>query len=665
MTAPGARLRDLREDPAYRDALEWLRATHEPAVGRVAEAHFLAPSPDGGCIVYGGPAFERAVTGKPGSGLAVTGAYAGAARELANASLNVTGAAWSPDESTLAYASGSGLTLLAGLDGSAREVRSPDGPIESIAWSSDSRRLLVQTAAAESDACGAAGSGRVTEGRGDASDAWLPHVESSEEPGGWRTAWILDVAGGNVVWRSPDGLNVWEAAWCGDDAVVAIVSNDPSENSWYFARLVHVDCATSCVRELFVPHEEIGVPAGSPDGRYATAIISCSSDRTLVAGQLLLIDVSDAAPHARAIDTGDVDVTFATWRDPHRLLYAGIARLHTVVAEYDVRTNKSRELFRTIESSGGDAPLIAPYGPGDAFVVAVDSYGHYQRILAVENAHARVVHDLAHEGSALVAREGGTSHAIGWTGRDGLEIDGFLVLPNGPGPFPLLVNVHGGPVFSFRDEWSMHYPYVPYLVRLGYAVLNPNPRGSRGRGTEFARMVRGDMCGEDAFDIVRGIEMLAERGIVDPARVAITGRSYGGYMACWLVTQTRAFAAAIAASPVTDAFSHHFTCNIPEFDREFLRDAPFAPQGAGYAARSPVFFADRAATPTMLVAGARDNCTPSGQALEFHRALRENGVPTDLVVYPEEGHHVDAIEARADLFARMRLWLDRYASGKS
>ncbi|HVA33289.1 MAG TPA: alpha/beta fold hydrolase, partial [Candidatus Baltobacteraceae bacterium] len=267
--------------------------------------------------------------------------------------------------------------------------------------------------------------------------------------------------------------------------------------------------------------------------------------------------------------------------------------------------------------------------------------------------------DLAHDGTNVVAAAGGRCELVSWTGRDGLEIDGMLVLPAGNGPFPLVINVHGGPVFSFRNQWEMHYYHVPLLAQYGYAVLNPNPRGSRGRGQEFARYVRGDMCGEDTHDILRGIDALIERNVADPKRLAVMGRSYGGYMSSWLVTQTARFAAAISMAPVTDAVSHHFTSNIPEFDRRFWGDSPYASNGM-YAARSPVLYADRASTPTLSMAGARDRCTPPTQALEFHRALAENGVTCELVIYPEEGHHVDRLEARADQMTRILLWLERF-----
>jgi dipeptidyl aminopeptidase/acylaminoacyl peptidase len=358
-----------------------------------------------------------------------------------------------------------------------------------------------------------------------------------------------------------------------------------------------------------------------------------------------------------------IDVTHAVWRDAQRLLYIGIDRMEVVAGEFDARSGRTRELWRTSESAGSDWPLAWPIGDGDAFATVLDSYGRYQRIVVVENGSERTVCDLGHDGTDFIAQAGGRAELVTWKGRDGLEIDGMLVRPAGDPPYPLVVNVHGGPVFSFRNDWSLHYFYVPIFAQHGYAVLNPNPRGSRGRGQDFARMVRGDMCGEDTHDILLGVDALVEGGIADPDRVAVTGRSYGGYMSSWLVTQTRRFAAAIPTSPVTNIFSHHWTANIPEFNRRFLKDDPYRTNGM-YQARSPVFFADRAKTPTLSMAGARDRCTPAGQAIEFHRALAENGVPCELVIYPEEGHHVDRLEAQADQMARMLDWLNRFMPKK-
>ena len=138
---------------------------------------------------------------------------------------------------------------------------------------------------------------------------------------------------------------------------------------------------------------------------------------------------------------------------------------------------------------------------------------------------------------------GGTAEPVRWQAPDGQEIEGLLCVPDGPGPHPLIVHVHGGPVWAYRDRWSMGYVYTPLLVSRGYAVLHPNPRGSGGRGQDFARAVLGDMGGADTYDYLSGIDAMVERGIADPARIGVTGGSYGGFMSAWLITQDQRFAA--------------------------------------------------------------------------------------------------------------------------
>jgi dipeptidyl aminopeptidase/acylaminoacyl peptidase len=200
---------------------------------------------------------------------------------------------------------------------------------------------------------------------------------------------------------------------------------------------------------------------------------------------------------------------------------------------------------------------------------------------------------------------------------------------------------------------------VHAVAARGYAVLMPNPRGSAGRGRDFAAMVVGDMGGADARDVLAGIDALVERGIADPARIGVTGGSYGGFMSCWLPTLDDRFAASVAISPVTDWYSQHFNSNIGRWDAEFLAAEP-TDAGGAYRDRSPVMFADRVRTPTLVTAGVNDRCTPPGQAVEFFRALRWHGVETELVLYPEEGHGVRKLPTAIDLGARMAGWFERF-----
>jgi dipeptidyl aminopeptidase/acylaminoacyl peptidase len=322
----------------------------------------------------------------------------------------------------------------------------------------------------------------------------------------------------------------------------------------------------------------------------------------------------------------------------------------------DAATGAFDERWATTAGSGFWFPAVRPVD-ADAFALVLDSYARPPAVVVVRGGTPRTLVSFEDEGTRYLAGAIGRAERIAWTAPDGLEIEGLLVLPDSPGPHALIVNVHGGPVWAYADRWPR--PSVHPLAARGYAILMPNPRGSAGRGREFAAKVVGDMGGADARDILAGIDALVARGIADPERIGITGGSYGGFMSCWLPVLDGRFAASVAISPVTDWYSQHFNSNIGRWDADFLAARPTDP-GGPYRDRSPVMFADRVRTPTLITAGSNDRCTPPGQAIEFFRALRWSGVETELVLYPEEGHGVRKFPTIIDLCTRMVGWFDRF-----
>jgi dipeptidyl aminopeptidase/acylaminoacyl peptidase len=278
-------------------------------------------------------------------------------------------------------------------------------------------------------------------------------------------------------------------------------------------------------------------------------------------------------------------------------------------------------------------------------------------VVVGEDGAVTTVVDTSHAGTEVIRSSIGSQRAITWTAPDGLAISGILALPAGEPPFPLILEVHGGPVWAFQDLWPGVFGGL--LASRGYAVLMPNPRGSWGKGRDFAERVVGDMGGADAQDVLAGIDHVVSLGLADPERIGVTGGSYGGFMSAWLPCIDQRFRAAVAISPVTDWFSERFDSNLGSWAADFLGGDPITRQDH-YRDRSPVFFADRNHTPTLLTAGANDRATPIGQAVEFHRALREHGVPSDVVLYPLEGHGVRDMPAAIDLVTRTLAWFERF-----
>jgi dipeptidyl aminopeptidase/acylaminoacyl peptidase len=649
--------RDLRGTETYRSVEEHFRRLHEPAFGQPSAAADPHPRPDGGAIAFTGTVFTE-LSGRGANRICI--AESGAVTTLTSEPGEQRHPRFSPDGGLLAYlsdASQPGDFQLRIRDLESGTERTPDpveGTVEYLSFSPDGRHVLLGVAGHGADRSGGEGSG-TTARLDDSLPDWQPEVYAGPAADSWRSAWVVEVATGKSRPVSQTGTTVWEAAWCGQAALLAVTSPDPGEEAWYTAELQRIDLATGETDLLFAPEHQIGWPSAAPSGdRWAFVTATCS-DRWVVAGDLHV--AAEPGPGA-AVDTGGADVTWTQWLDDQRLGYLGLRGMITVAGIYDHSTGKAEEIWSSHETVGERYPQ-GGFLPDGSLGAVLQSYVRYPELSFIRDGEAYAVASLRHPGADYLASVGGAAELVRWQAPDGLEIEGLLCVPDRPGPHPLIVHVHGGPVWSYRDRWSMGYVYTPLLVSHGYAVLHPNPRGSGGRGQEFARAVFGDMGGADTYDYLSGIDALVERGIADPERIGVTGGSYGGFMSAWLITQDQRFAAAVPMAPVTDWYSQHHTSNIPHFDTLFLADKPRARSGR-YPDRSPLLFAEQVRTPTLQTTGELDRCTPPGQAVEFHTALRECGVQSALAIYPGEGHGVRKFPALIDQCTRIVGWFERY-----
>jgi dipeptidyl aminopeptidase/acylaminoacyl peptidase len=259
----------------------------------------------------------------------------------------------------------------------------------------------------------------------------------------------------------------------------------------------------------------------------------------------------------------------------------------------------------------------------------------------------------------------GRQEPFSWTAADGWELDGLLVRPpDAPPdrPLPTVVLVHGGPYWrcglGFHLSWA---DWAQWLALDGYAVLMPNIRGGYGHGERFAAAARGDVGGADYRDVMAAVDAAIDRGIADPQRLGIGGWSQGGFMSAWAVTQTRRFKAAVMGAGISDMGMMAMTGDLPDFERELGGSVPW--DGVGphrHTQLSPIAFARAVTTPVLILHGQNDVRVPVSQAIGFHRALRQYGVPTEFVSYPREPHGIAERAHQIDLLRRVRSWYDRW-----
>jgi dipeptidyl aminopeptidase/acylaminoacyl peptidase len=228
-------------------------------------------------------------------------------------------------------------------------------------------------------------------------------------------------------------------------------------------------------------------------------------------------------------------------------------------------------------------------------------------------------------------------------GAGGTPIQSWLIRPPGfdaSKRYPVVFLIHGGPQGAWEDSW--HFRWNPTLwAAQGWVVVLPNPRGSTGFGQKFVDEISGDWCGKVMGDLFAVFDDVAKRPFVDPKRMGIAGASYGGYAVNWIVTQTDRFAAAITHDGNFNLDTMSYATEELWFTDWDLGGVPWSASFKEHSARcSPHNYAEKIVTPTFVVTNELDYRVPYDQGFQLFTLLRRRGVPSEALVFPDEGHWV-------------------------
>lgn len=474
---------------------------------------------------------------------------------------------------------------------------------------------------------------------------------------------------------TPPNLTVWNYAWSPDGQTIAVYyTTGPAETDWYRGQIGLVPATGGTIRQISQLTRQAWDLTWSPDGQRLAYISGEWSDPDRGGGDIYIYTLKDH--QTRNLTPGLAwSPTWLQWYpDGQRILSAGWDGLTTCVAIFD-------------EVTGQQTTLENAFLIGDKYVPHLSTSQDMQRIVTTHSEHHPYdvwLGDITSTSDATdttgqihwqqrsrlnpIAEEGLHIHPtehIRYEGADGWQIDAIVTRPTqtaAGAPPPLIVSIHGGPSSLWVDDWDFYRSQM--LAEAGYIVLRPNIRGSLGRGVAFSDAVIGDMGGKDLQDILKGVDYLVSRKLVDGERVGIMGWSYGGFMAAWAVTQTQRFKAAIMGAGISDYHSFHAQTNIQDWDMRFLGtvEEPASPltHATIYRQHSPMTYADQVKTPTLIVHGELDPCVPINQAYAFYRALQEQHIPTELVIYPREGHGPTERKHLLDYTQRFLDWFNLY-----
>ncbi len=477
-----------------------------------------------------------------------------------------------------------------------------------------------------------------------------------------RRLWTLHVESDRPTPITPDGLTVWEYTWSPDSKQFALYySIKPDENGWYAGQIGLVAAGGGAVRQMSQLTMQASALAWSPDGVQLAYISGDWSDRGQGGGDIFVLALDEDGPNEpRNLTPGIArSPSWCCWLpDNKRMLFAaydGVTHSIALLNEDGTVTMLDDDfvMYRPTLSASSNRHFIAAI-----HATSKDMYDiWFGEIVEQHISWHRLsrLNPLIEETFVL-----GKTERMRYESVDGWHIDALFTPPSvrkTEGPPPLVVNVHGGPSWAWVDDFGLFWTQL--FASAGYAVLRPNIRGSWGRGNDFANAVIGDMGGKDFQDVMHGVDALIERGLVDADRIAIAGWSYGGFMSAWAVSQTTRFKAAIMGAGWADWHSFHALSNLSDWDMRFLQADPLDNPDV-YRTWSPITYANRILTPTLILHGESDRYVPVAGSYAFQRALQERGVPVELVVYPREGHSVSEYSHALDIEERVVYWLEKY-----
>jgi dipeptidyl aminopeptidase/acylaminoacyl peptidase len=351
------------------------------------------------------------------------------------------------------------------------------------------------------------------------------------------------------------------------------------------------------------------------------------------------------------------------WPVADRILVTEYVGGSSALSELTLANNSMREIWKSAEGlhAFGNFPNFAVSPNGKKAVIVRDDYNTPPEVWSGAPGQWK---QLTRNNSGL-SSSWGKAESLEWT-TDGFNIQGWVIPPRqieAGRKYPMVVMIHGGPSSLTTPEWpagfGMSRAIIAALSTRGYFVLLPNPRGSYGQGEDFTRANVKDFGGGDLRDDLAGVDAAIAKYPIDPQRLGVTGWSYGGFMTMWTVTQTNRFRAAVAGAGIANWQSYYGQNLIDQWMIPFF-GASVYDDPAVYEKSSPIRFIKNVKTPTLVVVGQHDAECPAPQSYEFWHALRTLNVPTQLIVYPGEGHMFLKPENQTDRLEKTFGWFEKY-----
>jgi len=564
---------------------------------------------------------------------------------------------WSPDGKYLSFLSsresknGGQVWLMDRRGGEGRKLTNIKGSIGDYSWSPDAGKLLLTITDPENG--GKPDPKTPTPIKIDRYhfkqdiEGYLQHL--------YKHLYVFDINTKKLDTLTTGNADEGSAEWSPDGKQVVFVSNrtndpDRNDNDDIFVMEAKPNAVP---RRLTTWKGHDDEPHWSPDGKYIAYLRSTSDvDYTMYDQDILCLVDADGKNNRQLTGQLDRPVTKPVWsKDGKTLAFLVVDDRMRYADAYDVASNKISNIIKgefsisEIEVSAGSNWLIemsAPYTPAELY--------------AVESGKARRL--TYHQQQWLTSVK--LAHVAGFQSKssDGTLVSGLAFTPDSvrTKKLPMILFIHGGPVG--QDDYGFDVTRQ-VLSSAGYAVVDVNYRGSSGRGLAYCKAIDADWGNKEVIDLLGAVDEIVKEGLADPAHLGIGGWSYGAILTNYTIASDTRFKAAISgAGSSLQTTMYGSDEYVLQYDNEI--GPPWKSQDKWIKISYPFFHADRIKTPVLFMSGLKDFNVPTAGSEQMYQALKSQGIPTELILYPGQFHGFSKPSYQVDRLQRYIAWYDKY-----
>lgn len=582
--------------------------------------------------------------------LAPTAGPASAARQYTQGEEDVSEAKWSPDGKILGFRKNAGeekekksqVWFMYADGGEPWQVTKHKAGVRSFEFSPDAKTLLLVATEPESE-----DKEKRTKDKDDA--------EVVDHDLKMARLWTWDIATGQEKEIAKGDFTISDARWSPDGAHITFTSNPtPKADDFGVQTAWVLDVASGKQRKLADTTEYTSMARWSKDGKW----IAFLSSRGIGVYQAnLYVASADGGPAKKLTGGFELNASEPHWEmDGKTIYFSAVNREAMEVFAADVAAGGVRQ----IAAKPGMIELGEISANGQTAVGTWSDPEHPTEVFRSDLTF-RDIQPVTNHNAWLAEYALGGTEVVKWkSSKDGMEIDGIVTKPvdfEAAKKYPFLLNPHGGPTGASLLTFN---PTEQIMAANGYMVLEPNFRGSTGRGEKFASANQKDWGNGDYKDDMSGVQAMVDKGWADADRLGAFGWSYGGYMTMWIDTQTDRFKAISPGAGLPDLYSMYSQTDIHRYMTVFFdMKAPWD-NFQEYWDHSPMKYVGNVKTPTMILHGQADTRVPIPQAEEFYRALYERHVPVQYVTYPRENHGFVEPRHIQDRWQRYLVFFGKY-----